>query len=211
MNKKTIILLLAIVLSISSFGQRKEKKLVQQSFDNYKSAILNGNGVEAIKYVDSRTFSYYSDILDKTKNADSLALDSLDAMDKLIILSVRHRATKKEILAFNGKTLLIYAIKEGLISKNSVENSKIGDVKIDGDFAKGQFVVNGKKAPLYFHFYKENKAWKVDLTSVFPMARAAFRQMIDESRVEENKYLLMLLEITTGKKANKDIWEIIQK
>jgi len=211
MNKKIAVLFLMIVLSFSSFAQRKEKKLVREAFDNYKSAILNDKGEEAVNYVDSRTISYYSDILDKTKNADSLALDSLDVMDKLMVLSIRHRTSKEKILSFDGKALLIYAIKEGMISKSSVANSKIGNVESDGNFAKGQFISNGQKAPFYFHFYKENKAWKVDLTSIFPAARTAFRQMIDESGAEENKYLLMLLKMTTSKKPKNEIWKPIQE
>lgn len=83
-----------------------------------------------------------------------MKLNSLGLLDKLMVFTIRHRASKEDILSFDGKRLLIYAIREGMVGKNSVVNNSIGEVEIDGDFAKGQFMTSGQKTPYYFHFYK---------------------------------------------------------
>lgn len=209
--KQTFItLLLIFTWTTSIFGQKSEEDLVRKSFDNYKTAILNDKGEEAVKYVDSRTIKYYCDILEHVKTADSTKVERLSILDKLMVLIVRHRTSRQEILSFDGKALLIYAIKNGMVGKNSVANNSIGDVLIDSSFAQGQFVSNGEKAPFFFHFYKEENQWKIDLTSVFPISTITIKKMVEDSGQNENEYLFFLIEMTSGKKPNSEIWNKIE-
>jgi len=206
--KRTLSLLtLFFAIVISVCGQKGEEELVRKAFDSYKSAILNDKGDDAVKFIDSRTIKYYDDILDLVKNADSANVETLSILDKLMVFSIRHRASKEDILSFDGKALLIFAIKSGMVGKNSVANNSIGEVTINGNFSKGQFVVNGQKAPLYLHFYKEDKQWKIDLTSLFAVSTSAFKKMADDSGQNENEYLFDLLEMITGKKPGPGIWQ----
>jgi hypothetical protein len=190
----------------AAIGQKNEAAAVKASFDNYKSAILNDQGEQAVRQVDDRTIKYYDNILEKVKTADSATVESLSLLDKIMVFSIRHRASEAEILSFDGPKLLVYAIQKGMVGKNSVVNNTIGEVSISGTFAKGQLVVNGKKAPFYFHFYKEQGLWKVDLTSIFPVASVAFKNVVDNSGQSENDFLFSLLEILTGKKPGPEIW-----
>ena len=211
MKKNVLNFIILSLITISyCYGQTDTKELVRESFNKYKNAILSDKGEDAVNYVDSRTIAYYAKILETSKRADSITVSELGPLDKLMVLSIRHRTSKKDILSFDGKALLIYAIKEGMVGKNSVMNSSIGDVEIDGNFAKGQFITNGQKAPFHFHFYNENNQWKVDLTSVFPIGRIAFQKMIDDSGQDENQYFLMILEMITGKKARNKIWQPLE-
>ena len=198
---------LVLLLSpFCAFGQKSEVKAVKASFDNYKQAILNDRGEEAVQYVDSRTIKYYGEVLDKVKHADSATVNALALMDKVMVFSVRHRTTKEDIMSFDGKSLLVYAIRSGMVGKNSVVNSSIGEVTIEGTFAKGQYVSNGQKAPFNFSFYKEDNGWKVDLTSVFPTTNMVFRKLVDESGQTENDFLFSILETLTGKRPGDEIW-----
>lgn len=210
MKQTLIALTLLLTWSVSTFGQKSEEKLVRKSFDNYKSSILNDKGEEAVKYVDSRTIKYYSDILELVKTSDSSKVVTLSIHDKLMVFSIRHRISKEDVLSFDGKTLLVFAIKSGMVGKNSVANNAIGDITIDSSFAKGQFIANGNKAPFYFHFYKEEQLWKIDLTSLFPISTIAFKKMADDSGQNENEFLFSLLEMITGNKPNSQIWQPIK-
>lgn len=207
MKKFVTIAAFLLTLTTRSLGQPGEEKLVRQAFDDYKSSILNDKGDEALNYIDQKTIRYYTDILEVIKNADSAKVNSLSLIDKITVFSIRHRATKEEIIKMDGKGLFVYAIKKGMVGKNSVANNTIGDVTIDKNFAKGQLLVRGQKAPLYFHFYKEPGQWKLDLTSLFPVSNMAFKKMIEDSGENENDYLFTLLETLTGKKPGADIWK----
>lgn len=186
-------------------GQSTEKELVIKSFENYKKAILNDNGDEAVKYVDSRTIKYYCEILYLVKTADSTKVETLSMLDKLLVFFVRHRISREDILSFDGKSLLVYVIKNGMVGKNGVSKYSIDDVTIIDKFSKGQFSANGKKAPFYLHFYKEDEQWKIDLTSLFPLSTMVFKMLVGET----TELILSFLEMATGKKPNHEIWEPI--
>ncbi len=205
MKKFSLIFYLSI-LTTTVFSQESNHDQIVNSFNSYKEAILNNNGEEAIKYVDSRTIKYYSDILETTKKADSAAVAGLGVLDKLMVLSIRHRTNQADILSFDGKALLLYAIKEGMVGKNSVVSNTIGETTINENFAKAEFIYDGQKTPFFFHFYKENEVWKMDLTQLFTMSRAAFKKMISDSGKDENIFFLEILEILTGKKPTSKIW-----
>ncbi|MGN7884932.1 hypothetical protein [Dyadobacter sp. 22481] len=201
-----ITFLALFLIPMLTTAQQAEEQQVKKTFDNYKSAILNDKGEEAVEQVDTKTIAYYGDILEKVKTADSLKVDKLSLMDKLIVLVVRHRIPKEEIMKTNGKQLLVTAIKMGMVGKSSVINNEVGTVKVNGDFASGELLVRGQKTPLAFEFHKENGLWKLDLTAIFPAGEAAFRQMVKQSGEPENEYLLSLIQLTTGKEPGAEVW-----
>lgn len=204
-----IVLLLLTTQSIAC--QNNEKTLVSNAFNNYKTAILNDKGEEAVKYVDQRTIKYYNDMLDLVKNADSAKVEKLSILDKLMVLTIRHRTSKEEILKFEGKSLLIYAINSGMVGKNSVSNQNVGDITIDESFAKGQFISSRHKTPFFFHFYKENSEWKIDLTSLFPISNTALKKMVETYGTNETSYILSMLEMATGREPDSKIWQPVRE
>jgi hypothetical protein len=208
---KKILTLFALTFFTAGYvhAQGNDENLVRKAFENYKSAILNENGEEAFKYINSGTANYYTYIIDLIKTADSTKIDSLSLLDKITVFSVRHRASKEEIIGMDGKSVFVYAIENGMIGKNSVENNKIGGIAINNEFATGQLIVNGQKTPFNFHFYKEMNEWKVDLTSIFPVTEKAFKQVVAASGEKENDYIFNLLDLLTGKKPGSEIWRTV--
>jgi hypothetical protein len=211
MMKAFQIFAILILLSVGSFSQTADVKAVRESFEKYKAAIMNDKGDEAAGWVDQNTIDYYSSILDKVRNADSAAVDKLGLLDKLMVFSIRHRTSAEEIKTMDGKGLISYAIKNGMVGKNSVANNSIGDVTISGKKAKGQVVIHGEKVPMYFEFNKENEIWKLDLTSIFPVSEKAFRGMVDESGETENEFFFRILKMLTNKEVSSDIWKPVGK
>ncbi|MCK5853543.1 hypothetical protein KAH27_10990 [bacterium] len=208
---KYLIAIIAMIIlsSCAPEIQVNQEDLVRKTYNGYKTAILNDRGNEAVKFLDKRTIKYYADILETVKTADSAAVRSLNIIDRLMVLIIRHKAPHDEILKFDGKSLLVYAIKEGMIAKNSVAENTISDIVIVNKFAKADFISKGQKSELYFHFYKEDGLWKLNLTSNFPIIAVAFNKIIEDSGREENEFLLMLVEVTSGKKPGNEIWHPI--
>lgn len=183
-----------------------ETQAIKASYENYKRTILEDKGEEAVNYLDSRTLRYYETILEKVKTADKDEANSLSFIDKLIILRIRLIAKKEEILSFDGRSLVVFAIKNGMVGKDSVINNSIGEINIKENFAMGQLIVKGQKTDFYQHFYKENGQWKLDITSLFLASTIVFKKLIDESEMSENEYLFELLERVSNKKVNEDVW-----
>ena len=208
MKKKLTYLLL--LLTISIFGQENSEQTVKQTFENYRQAILNDQGDKAISYLSSNTFDYYGTILEETKKADSIRLEELSLIDKLMVLIIRHRTPSDKIKSFDKNTLIVYAFNEGMIGKETVENYAIGEVFFENEnTAKGQLLVQNTPVPTSFRFYKENNEWKVDITSVMPGTNTAFEKMIENSGMEENEFIFLILENLTSERPDKSIWKPI--
>ncbi len=211
MAKKVLLFLSFTLVVATCFAQKKQEKLIRESFEKYKSAILNDRGEEAAKYVDSRTMKYYSDIAEMVQSADSLSVRKLNIMDKLMVFTIRHNATKEEILNFDGEGLLIYAIEAGMVGKSSVAGNTIGTIVIEDSFAKGQLVANEQPTDIDFHFYNEDQMWKIDLTSIFPVALISFKQMQEDSGQNEVDFLFKILEMVSGNKPDHTVWREVAR
>jgi hypothetical protein len=208
--KRILTPIVSLCLTLFVSAQPGEQDPVRKAFDSYKAAILNDKGADAVNLVDSKTIKYYGEVLDWVKNADSAKVETLSLLNKLMVFTVRHRAPKEDILSFDGKSLLKFAIESGMVGKNSVANTSIGDVTIDGNFAKGQFVANGVKAPFNVQFNKEEGQWKIDLTSLFAVSTAAFEKIAADSGKNENDFLFDLLEMVSGTKPGQEIWQPVK-
>jgi hypothetical protein len=209
MKRTVAVLSLLLTLAISVFGQNVGEEQVRATFDGYKTAIANGKGEEAIRYIDSKTVMYYNHLLDLIKNADFVKLDKLPITDKILILSIRHRLSREKILSFDGRKLLAYSITSKMAGKSDVGGLNIGDVTIDGNFAKGQIEVGGIKSTYYLHFYNEEGKWKMNQTSLLYMPQSILKKMAADSGKSENDFIFMLLKALTGKTPDKDIWQPI--
>jgi hypothetical protein len=184
-----------------------EKQAVLNCFAAYKSAILESNGEEALKWVDSHTLEYYDKILHSAIHDDSLAVDQMGILDKMTVLIVRHRVPRKEVLEMNKNSFFIYAIDQGMVGKNSVMNIEIDDIEVDGRFAKGRLYSNGVKSPAFFEFNKEGGKWKVDITSVFAPSITGFKQAVANSGQSENDFIMTTLEYMTGEVPGNGVWK----
>ncbi len=210
MKKHILFIFLLQVFGNSLFGQKQEEQAVKSAFEKYRADILNDLGEEAFKDVDSRTVKYYGDLLEWIKNSDSLEVEALSVLDKMSVLMIRNKMPKEDLLAMDGKQLFIYAVNEGMVGKGSVSNNSIGKVAVNGNFASGQFISKGRETEVYFHFYKEDGTWKIDLTSLFSVSILAFDKLIADSGKSENEFLIPLIEASIAKKMNPESWKPLQ-
>jgi hypothetical protein len=192
-----------------AWAQASPAEQVKAAYASYKTAIMNDQGATAVGYVDSRTLSYYGQMLDLVRQADSAQVDTLNIMDKLMVFSIRHRTPRADVLAFDAGALLVYAVQSGMVDKGSVAALELGEVSIEGNFAKAQVLGQGRVSPFYFHFYDEN-GWKLDLTALFPISVKVFQALADDSRQPTNEYLFSLLEMLTSRKPGPEIWQPVK-
>jgi len=206
--KSILTILFLFILTNLVVAQENEAELIRKNFDSYKAFLYNGKGGEAANLVDSHTIKYYGDIIELVKNADSLKVESLSLLDKIMVLIVRQRVSKENILNFDGKALLIHAINNGMIDKSSAGSFTIGDITVDNNFAKGQIIANGTGSPLFLNFYKENGQWKFDLTSLFPICIPALQKLVKE--LGERGFINAMLSAGTGNKLSQNVWRPIR-
>ena len=207
---KAVFIFSFVFLSQFRIYAQTATKSVQDVFDQYKSAIIAEDGKKAIEYMDIRTLEYYKKLLHHVLSADSLTLESLSLMEKFSVLSIRHMATKKEILAFTDKSFIDFTVKNGMMGKNTLEGYTLGKITVKDKFAKAQILEEGKKSNKVYHFYSDGTNWKIDITSLFPIEEKETEDFIKQTGKPENEFLLGMLELMTQKAPNPSIWKKIK-
>ncbi|MEP6646379.1 MAG: hypothetical protein ABJC12_04770 [Saprospiraceae bacterium] len=207
---KNILILLSLLLSeISIFGQN-QTEAIKEVFKNYKNAIMTDQENEAIDYMDSRTLDYYKNIRQLVIHADSVTLDAQPLLDKFTILNIRHIATKKQILAFDDKSIIAFVIKNGMMGKNTLEGFELGKITIKDKTAKAMIIADGEKSDKFYNFYSDGTHWKIDFTSLFPAEEKETDEVVKNSGKPVNEFMIGILEIMSDKKVSPNIWKKIK-
>lgn len=206
--KGIVAILLFSMLSFSVFSQASEEESIKKTYDSYNDFLSKANGAEAVKYVDSHTIQYYNAIAELSRDADSLKIESLPLLDKIMVLITRHRVPKEQLLKFDGRELFIYSIENMMVDTKSSPVLKLGTVTIDNDSAKAQLLFKDAEYPLYLNFYKEQGQWKYDLTSSFAIALPALKKYVDE--MNEKLVINMMLNADPQHKPSPYIWRPIR-
>lgn len=188
-----------------------QKSDVKDTFYKYKESILNQQGELASAMVNQKTLFYYSDVLEASINADSLSLENSGFFKKFMVLSVRHRLSPEELFGMTGKTLFEHGVNQGWIGKESVQGIETGSIEEDGNNAMVQMFQNGKEVPYFFQFEKENGQWLLDLTSIMETSEVALKEYLKENDLNENQFILQVLEMVTGSTPSKSVWHPLKK
>jgi hypothetical protein len=209
MKIKFATLFFAIILSFSAYASEDDDYSIMTTFENYRSAILNRDGVKAYSLVDKNTREYYSKSVNRALRLPENETKKLNILDKINVLLARHSIDRTKLSTMNGKTFFIYAVSKGWISEESASKMKIKVGAVNNDFGKSHIITEKGEAPFGFSFRKENGQWKIDLTSIFHISRIAFEQQIKKMDMQENDFLFLVLETNNGIKPSPSVWDPI--
>ena len=181
---------------ISCASQKSDTAQIKECFDNCKSAIIEKDGENAIKYVSEKSFAEYSILLQKIKQEDSLELSNEEYATKLFILRVRHLIPPEQILRLNSRSLLVVIINYGISNNNNIRNSTLKEITIKDNSANATLMINGKLTPFVYSFSKENNMWKIILRVPWNLS---FKQLFPDAEITETEYIEnQLLEISNS-------------
>jgi hypothetical protein len=194
-------------LALSAQASESEEKLIRQAFLNYKGAILEQQGQSAVSLVNRATVQYYSRMKTLALEGEEKEVRQLTPMNKIMVLSLRHRLPVDDLRTMTPEEVFIYAVNQGWIGKNSVLDSDIGQLQVFGNDASGEYVRGGKPTPLKFRLTKEEGNWKIDLTALTPPADQAISLLIKKEGLDEDAFIVGLVESVSGKKVSPSIWQ----
>ena len=205
--KKFLVALISCFLAFSLFADE-----VHESFEQYRTAILAGDGETAVQYLNQASINYYDDMLKDALYLKESEFEERTILDKLMILRLRMNFTAKELKKMNGRELIVYSIQKGWIGKSSVINIEISEeTKIKGDWATIEVMQNGQGSGLNFIFQKENDIWKLDIKEIFKISNMTLAYLIKQSDYTEKEFIEMVLENTDNKKVSKSYYKPMLK
>ncbi|HEY7366630.1 MAG TPA: hypothetical protein VIE37_21240 [Methylomirabilota bacterium] len=195
----------------SASASPSEEELVRRTFQAYKEAILQQRGQSAVAQVNRATLQYYARMKALALEGPEKDVRQLRPMNKIMVLSLRHRVSADRLRAMTPEDIFIHGVDQGWIGKNSVLESDIGQTRVFGNDASADYVKGGKPTPLKFRFTKEDGRWKVDLTALTPMADQGMSMLIKKQGVDEDAFIVGLVESVSGKKVSPSIWQPLGK
>ena len=194
-------------LSLLAQTSEPEEGLIRRAFLTYKEAILQQQGQSAVSLVNRATVQYYARMRTLALEGQEKEVRQLTPMNKIMVLSLRHRVPIGDLRAMTSEALFTYAVDQGWIGKNSVLDSDIGRLQVVGNDASAEYVKSGTPTPLTYRFTKEDGNWKVDLTALMPVADQAMSMLIKAKGLDEDTFIMDLLESVSGKKVVPSIWQ----
>jgi hypothetical protein len=190
----------------------EEKDGVVAAFKGYKEAILGQKGEEAAGWVTKGTIDEYQRYIDWALEADRKTVEGLSMINRVQILTLRHRVPAEDLRKATGKSIFIHAVKEDWIGKDGVIRTELGDeVAVAGERATAEVLIGGEPAPVKFQFKKEEGKWRFDLVELMAATGPAFEAAAKQAGMDENELIMKVLETVSGKKPEESVWTPVGK
>ncbi len=203
-NLSPLIVSIVLVLSQAAAATPAD---VEAALEKYRIAILNADPEAAYQSIDTNTKAYYDQLFDDVAFATADQVHAKPLLDRVTIVMTRHRIPVEELQNLDGPSLFKYAVANDWVGKGSVAATAITDIRITGDTATTKLMMGGQVAPFGFTFRKEQGEWKIDLTSVMPMANSAFEQTIQAAGLQENAFIFQSVEAASGHPVDPSVWD----
>jgi len=193
-------------------AENEQERAVRAAFLQYKEAILRQQGETAWQHVDANTARYYDEMRLLALNGSEKEARALSFVNKTTVLLLRHRVGLEGLRPMTAKDVFVYAVDKGMIGRDGVLKSNVGKVRVFADKASGVLLHEGRVAPFAYQFSKEDGQWKIDLTAILPSANVAMKALIEREKLNEDEFLLLLVESVSGSKPPATIWQpLIEK
>ena len=184
--------------------QTPDPEAIQNTFSQYKEALLKGDASKAAEMVDKRTITFYGEILTNALEMPHRKLRQLDYLSKFMVLRVRHEFNKSQLEKMSGLDLFKLGITSGWISPSTVSNvDRLVNIKIDLYKASASVPKFPNTPALYF--LKESGQWKLALWQSFELVNYAMRVTVEKSGLTEEQFIIKSINMLSSKKVDARI------
>lgn len=205
MNNTALALLAAGVLASACAGG--DEKQIRSGFAAYRQALLDKSGARAVPHLDRGTIAYYDRLRSLALTAPESDVRALPLLDRLGVLRLRHTYPPTSLRSASGTDLLVLAVNEGFIGKESVEKAELGRIEVSGSEAKAQVTSSGQPTTASLRFVRESEGWRLDLMPLMAEGSRALEAQARRAGAPEDDVLLMVLERLSGRRPDASIWQ----
>jgi hypothetical protein len=180
---------------------------VKQSFQTYKTAIIDADGEAAAEVVTEASHDYFRKLADQALTLDWAGLHAIHLGDRVYSMLLRHTLERSQLESMSGEELVSYAVDEGWIGRENATQLQLGNYEVEGETASGTIMrPDGGATSFKMQFVKEDGRWLLDLVALMNLTRAAFDFTIQQSGLSEDDFVIRMLEAGTGRKPGPEIW-----
>lgn len=201
-----VVILLLLLSAPRSSSATEAGNAVRSVFTAYRTAILEGKGVDAADLLSQSTLDYFDEMRLLALDGDAEAVQSNALVDQMQIMLFRLRVPVKTLETLSAKGLIAYSIEQGWIGKTSVLKVTPGKVQSQNDGALLHVRVDGKDAGPAFRFYRESAGWRLDLVPTLKATDGILRSAALREGVSHKEYILAVMSIALEKEVGSEAW-----
>lgn len=180
---------------------------IRETFAAYHAALATRDGRRALALVDRGTVAWYDEARKLALHAPPERVRALPLTQRLQVLMLRHLLDYRSVSQMSGADVLRFLVEQGYASGAPPgDRAGLAEFRIEGDRARAVLHVRERATPIVWGFRREDGRWKIDLTSVLPLAASTMAIVADRSGLTEDEFLLEVLERRTGRPATEAIW-----
>lgn len=179
---------------------------VRSTFESYRAEVAAENGAVVPALVSPSTVAHYDEVVRLARTAGPAEISALGMMDRLMIARLRVQEPP-DFAAMDGAGLLVYGVDEGMIDAAALEGNTLGEVRVEGDRAYAQMLVDGEPTGVDWEFVRDGSDWTFDLAAGFPLINEALTQVADENGMTEDEFIFAAVEMVTGTPVDVSVYE----
>lgn len=179
---------------------------IRDVFDNYRSALLAGDGAAAHGFLSQSSIDYYVEMRDLALTVPRAELEARSLVDRLHVLTLRYVLAPQRLESMEPVDVVAYAVESGLIGQGTLQQQGLDEITVDGDEAEATILRDGSGTEFTYSFVQDPGGWKMDLLGILDSANETFRNLIEEEGISETTFIFDTVEVITGQRPTKVIW-----
>lgn len=202
-----VVILLCTIASVSYGDDGNDQEAARMAFLSYRKAILASDGKAAVPILSQETIDYYGRMLQLALHGSKESVRRESISNKLLIFMLRSLVPLDSLRMMSPRDVVIYAVDQGWIGKNSVAQIYPGPITVTENVAIMRPIIRGRQSRQEFRFVKEDGSWKFDLLPILRSSNLAMLMLAKKMGLSEDEFLSQLFESTVGQKLSEDLWE----
>jgi len=209
---RSLRVLLVVILCAAATPALADPAEVEQSFEAYKQALIDGDGAEASKLTASDTHAFLKQTLDRALTMKEQDVRALPLLDQISVLMLRHNMKADQLRAMKDGDPVAYAVDQHAFDMNEVQKLEAADFTVTGTQAQAPLSnLKGSPIPVNVYFKEEQGTWRFDLLSSIAPFRAVFDAqagMLQGLQTSDGKsgVVPLILHLITGRAPDANIW-----
>jgi len=179
---------------------------VKRGFAEYKAALEQRDGPRAAAAVSGNSFRFYDRMRALALSAPREELARLEGTERMLVLALRQQAPLELLLNGTPEELVAHAVATDAITDTGVARTELGEIRREGELARGWILVEGKATQGVLQFVLEGDRWKFDLEFAMKSSAGLIAAIAAQSGLSEDEVILELLAEGTGQPIGPEIW-----
>ncbi|CAM3026769.1 hypothetical protein SAXI111661_14905 [Saccharomonospora xinjiangensis] len=192
----------------SSQSRAADEQAIRDTFERYRTALREQDGESVTSLVTAGTLDYYGELAGLTATGGPEEIGARGMTDRMNVAMLRHRLGAGKAEGMDGKALLIFAAKGGLVDKSAVEDFSLGEITVRGDTAVAAVSPSHRDGPQLppRTFARESGQWRVDLLPMIENTDKTLAQLAEKYKLTEDEVIFKLVSAATGKQVGQSIF-----